>query len=100
MSPENNQPSYQSFWRGRSGSFPGTPHSSMAARVGISATISRQSRQARKGATVTVRSGAGEAPARAVSLIGKSRRGAFFETALRRPPAKSVVFAGYVVAFM
>jgi hypothetical protein len=42
-------------------------HSSMAARVGFSATISREPRQARKGATVTVISGAGEAPARAVS---------------------------------
>jgi hypothetical protein len=39
----------------------------MAARVGFSATISREPRQARKGATVTVISGAGEAPARAVS---------------------------------
>ena len=36
----------------------------MAARVGFSATISRESRQARKGATVTVISGAGELPAR------------------------------------
>jgi hypothetical protein len=39
----------------------------MAARVGFSATISREPRQARKGATVTVISGAGEVPARAVS---------------------------------
>jgi len=39
----------------------------MAARVGFSATISRESRQARKGATVTVISGAGEVPARAAS---------------------------------
>jgi hypothetical protein len=39
----------------------------MAARVGFSATISREPRQARKGATVTVMSGAGEVPARAAS---------------------------------
>ena len=47
-----------------------TPHLTrglMAARVGFSATISRESRQARKGATVTVISGAGEVPARAAS---------------------------------
>jgi len=39
----------------------------MAARVGFFATIGRQSRQARKGATVTVTSGAEEVPARVVS---------------------------------
>ena len=39
----------------------------MVARIGSSATISRESRQARKGATVTVISGAGEVPARAAS---------------------------------
>ncbi len=41
----------------------------MAARVGFSATISREPRQARKGATVTVISGAGEVPARAVARL-------------------------------
>jgi hypothetical protein len=40
----------------------------MAARVGFSATINRQSRQVRKEATVTVISGAGEVLARAVSI--------------------------------
>ena len=40
----------------------------MVARVGIFATISREPRQARKGATVTVISGAEEAPARAATL--------------------------------
>ena len=49
-------------------SLPRQPHGSMAARVGFSATISREPRQARKGATVTVISGAGEVPARAVSI--------------------------------
>src|SRR5262249_18866719 len=39
----------------------------MAARAGSSATISREPRQARKGATVTVTSGAGGPPARAVA---------------------------------
>ncbi len=43
---------------------------SMAARVGFFATIGRQPRQARKGATVTVTSGAEEVPARAVSIAG------------------------------
>ncbi len=50
----------------------------MVARVGILATISREPRQARKGATVTVMSGAEEAPARAatltISLKGALRR--------------------------
>ena len=41
---------------------------SMAARVGTSATINRKPRQARKGATVAAKSGAGELLARAVSL--------------------------------
>jgi len=40
----------------------------MVARVGFSATIGRKPRQARKGATVAVISGAGEAPARAASI--------------------------------
>jgi len=41
----------------------------MVARVGIFATISREPRQARKGATVTVMSGAEEAPARAATHL-------------------------------
>jgi hypothetical protein len=40
----------------------------MAAHVGFSATTTRKPRQARKGATVAVMSGAGEAPAWAVSI--------------------------------
>jgi len=40
----------------------------MAARVGFSATISREPRQARKGATVAAMSGAGEVPAWAASI--------------------------------
>jgi DNA polymerase III subunit gamma/tau len=47
----------------------------MVARVGIFATISRESRQARKGATVTVISGAEEAPARAATLFFMSKAG-------------------------
>jgi len=46
----------------------------MVARVGFSATINRESRQARKGATVTVISGAGEVPARAASIARGVRR--------------------------
>ena len=63
----------------------------MAARVGFSATISRESRQARKGATVTVISGAGEVPARAVS----SCHGGFlaFQT-LVHPLHQSLVLSG------
>jgi hypothetical protein len=41
----------------------------MVARVGSSATISRKSRQARKGATVAATSGAGGVLARAASLF-------------------------------
>ncbi len=41
----------------------------MVARAGFFATISRESRQARKGATVTVMSSAEESPARATTLI-------------------------------
>jgi hypothetical protein len=59
----------------------------MAARVGFSATISRESRQARKGATVTVMSGAGEVPARAASNYCVESPGPF-ET-----PSKGVTFA-------
>jgi len=44
----------------------------MAARVGFSATISREPRQARKGAAAAATSGAGEVPAR-VASIGGSR---------------------------
>jgi len=41
----------------------------MVARVGSSATTSRKPRQARKGATVAVRSGAGGVPARVASIL-------------------------------
>jgi hypothetical protein len=41
----------------------------MVARVGFFATASRESRQARKGATVTVMSSAEEAPARAATIL-------------------------------
>ena len=44
---------------------------SMVARVGSSATISRKPRQARKGAAVAVRSGAGGVLARAASLVSR-----------------------------
>ena len=40
---------------------------SMVARVGSSATVNREPRQARKGATVTARPGAGGVPARVAS---------------------------------
>jgi len=57
----------------------------MAARVGFSATISRESRQARKGATVTVISGAGEVPARAASNYSvESGQGPFDDAVKRR----------------
>jgi hypothetical protein len=46
---------------------------SMVARIGSFATTCRESRQARKGATVTVRSGAeGKVGAGRLHLIGKS----------------------------
>jgi len=44
------------------------PAISMVARAGSSATISREPRQARKGATVAVASGAGGVLARAASI--------------------------------
>jgi len=47
----------------------------MASRIGSFATTSRQSRQARKGATVPVRSGAGVQLVRAASLVGVARIG-------------------------
>jgi hypothetical protein len=46
----------------------------MAARVGSSATISREPRQARKGATVAVTSGAGGSLARAAALFAQARQ--------------------------
>jgi len=46
----------------------------MVARAGSSATISREPRQARKGATVAVASGAGGVLARAASSIGADAR--------------------------
>ncbi len=49
----------------------------MVARAGSSATISREPRQARKGATVTVISGAGGVPVRAASLRTGRRARAF-----------------------
>ena len=61
----------------------------MAARVGFSATISREPRQARKGATVTVMSGAGEVPARAASNLNLSKAA----EALSTTPSKGVTFA-------
>jgi hypothetical protein len=60
----------------------------MAARVGFSATISREPRQARKGATVTVMSGAGEVPARAASNYCVEAAKAHSTT-----PSKGVTFA-------
>ena len=44
---------------------------SMVARVGSSATVNREPRQARKGATVTAIPGAGGRPARVASLDGR-----------------------------
>jgi GTP cyclohydrolase III len=46
--------------------------SSMAVRVGFSATISRKPRQARKGAAVAVQSGAEEVLTRAATSSGSS----------------------------
>jgi hypothetical protein len=51
------------------GALKNIPSVTMVARVGSSATISRESRQARKGATVTVTSGAGGVLARAATPI-------------------------------
>ncbi len=45
---------------------------SMVARVGSSATVNRESRQARKGATVTARPGAGGVPARDTSRLRRT----------------------------
>jgi len=61
----------------------------MAARVGFSATSSREPRQARKGATVTVISGAGEVPARAASARTLSKAA----KALSTTQSKGVTFA-------
>jgi hypothetical protein len=61
------------------------PVLSMAARAGFSATMTRQPRQARKGATVTVSSGAGAVPARAVSIWRYARR----QITGYRPPVRS-----------
>jgi DNA polymerase-3 subunit gamma/tau len=55
----------------------------MAARVGSSATIGRESRQARKGATVTVTSGAGGVLARAAARV---------QAAEVRPPGVSMSY--------
>jgi hypothetical protein len=60
----------------------------MAARVGFSATISREPRQARKGATVTVMSGAGEVPARVASNYSVE-----VARALSTTPSKGVALA-------
>ena len=46
---------------------------SMVARTGFSATTSRKSRQARKGAAVAVMSGAGAELVRATSMVGGAR---------------------------
>jgi hypothetical protein len=66
----------------------------MAARAGFSATMTRQSRQARKGATVTESSGAGGRLARAVSnfmvanssskVVVKSHRSSSFDAELNK----------------
>jgi hypothetical protein len=68
----------------------------MVARTGFSATTSRKSRQARKGAAVAAMSGAGGELVRAASsglLIGKNRLRRFFRIEASLPAAKSVVFA-------
>jgi hypothetical protein len=65
----------------------------MVARTGFSATTSRKSRQARKGAAVAAMSGAGGELVRASSIWKKSPEGRFFRTLASLPAAKSVVFA-------
>ncbi len=52
---------------------PGVNAPSMVARVGPLATVSREFRQARKGAAVAVRPGAGMWLARAATLSGQAR---------------------------
>ncbi len=52
------------------GARPGVNDPSMVARVGPLATVSREFRQARKGAAVAVRPGAGMWLARAATLSG------------------------------
>ncbi len=70
----------------------------MVARAGSSATISREPRQARKGATVTVISGAGGVPVRAASFAGAGRQQPalvqWAATEFRLSPATAIAHVG------